>query len=219
MINLLMFDLDGTLFDTAPGIANAFNTLLVERGEAPLSKELISSHIGFGIRDLIEKLEQTMAVRLGDTDKLEEDFRRHYLQNFISESYLYPGVIEFLESWPHHLAIVSNKNDHYVNELVLQTELRRFRWRKIIGGNTLEVKKPDPLPIQTVLRELDLQPHQALMIGDGLPDIQAAQNAGVKSIAVTFGYTPLAELIQSGAHASINHYKQLANVIQQFSVN
>lgn len=217
MINLLMFDLDGTLFDTAKGIANAFNRLMAERDEAPVDENLITSHIGTGLRDLMTKVDAALAHRLGDIDQLEKDFLRHYTQNFLAESIIYPGVIEFLDLWPHHVAIVSNKSEFFVRELVMNTELRRFNWRKIVGGNTFSTKKPHPQPLLEVIREVQTLPQNGLMIGDGLPDILAAERAGVKSVAVEFGYTPISELIRSGAHAAISHYKELPKVIEAFS--
>lgn len=217
MINLLMFDLDGTLFDTAQGIANAFNRLLVERGEAPIDTQLIISNLGYGMKDLLEKIDLSLAHRLGDLQRLEDDFHKHYKKNFIDESTLYPGIIEFLNQWPHQIAVVSNKHDYYVNKLIRQTELKKFKWVTILGGNTLPAKKPDPIQIFHTLETAKLFAHNALMIGDGLPDVQAAQNAKVRSVAVSFGYSPISELIRHGAHSTITHYSQLPDVIQILS--
>lgn len=191
--------------------------MLAERGEAPISEELVTAHIGFGMKDLLTKIDKALAHRLGSPEQLEKDFTKHYRKNFISEARLYPGVLEFLNQNTHQLAVVSNKSEYYVRELILQTPLKNYPWRHILGGDSLQSKKPDPIQIFHVLKESGVTSHQALMIGDGLPDVQAAQNANVKSIAVSFGYTPLPQLIQAGANASITHYEQLADVIQNFS--
>lgn len=212
-----MFDLDGTIFDTAKGIANAFNRLMAERDEEPIDENLITAHIGTGLRDLLTKIDAATAHRLGEIQKLEADFLRHYSQNFLEESVLYPGIIEFLRECPQEIAIVSNKSEYYIRELVAKTELRQFPWRRIIGGNTLPTKKPHPQPLLEVIREVGSKPENALMIGDGLPDMLAADRAGVKSVAVDFGYTPISQLIQSGAHATISHFRELPKVIRFLS--
>jgi phosphoglycolate phosphatase len=219
MINLLMLDLDGTLFDTAQGIANAFNRLLAERGEPAIDRDLIVKNIGQGLRDLLSKLDSKLAHRLGDLQKIETDFHRHYRQNVVTESPLYPGVLEFLKSWPHRLAIVSNKDEFYVRELVEKTELRQFEWATLIGGNSLPQKKPHPLPLHEAIRLAGSSTRAALMVGDGLPDILAARQAQVKSVAISFGYTPLSELIQNGADAVLHSYGDLPKVIHSLTSN
>lgn len=217
MINLLMFDLDGTLFDTAPGIANAFNRLMAELGEESVDQELITSHIGFGLKELLMNLNGRLDHHLNDLQGLEDSFYRHYNQNFIAESLLFPGVIEFLKDWPYKIAIVSNKNEYFVRELVAKTDLRQFNWQCLIGGNSFPMKKPHPQPLFEAMQDAHARPENCLMIGDGLPDMLAAQQAGVKSVAVGFGYTPISELIHSGAHATISHYKELPKVIRALS--
>jgi phosphoglycolate phosphatase len=232
MIQLLAFDLDGTLFETSQGIANAFNALMREKGLPPVEKSVITSFIGTGLRDLLSKLEDyyekhssqsvdvaKIRAEMGDLPRLEAEFRQHYNQNFLEESFLYPGVLDFLNSWQHKVAIVSNKTEYYVRELINQTELRKFDWVRIIGGNSLPQKKPHPLPLQEVIQQAGVTPGETLMIGDGLPDMWVARNAQVKPVAVSFGYTPLSELIQNGAHAYIHKYDELPKVITDLGTN
>ncbi len=216
MINLLMFDLDGTLFETANGIHKAVNALMAERREPPLSYELVSSFIGFGLHRLILQLDQATQHRLGDIQKLESDFHRHYRLIFLPESHLYEGVISFLETWPHKLAVVSNKDEFYVRELVSKSELKKFNWSHIIGGNTLRYKKPHPEPLYSAMQAAGVSANTTLMIGDGLPDIQSAQRAKVRSVAISFGYTTISELIQAGADCRLDSYKDLPKVIEYF---
>jgi phosphoglycolate phosphatase len=216
MIKLLMFDLDGTLFETARGIHKAINQLMAERKEPPLSFELVSTFIGYGLRRLIDELDQATQHRLGDLHQLELDFRRLYTGLFLQESTLYPGVTEFLKSWPHELAVVSNKDEFYVRELITRTELNQFNWSSLIGGNTYPTKKPDPEPLLSAIKNAKTTNENALMIGDGLPDIEGAKRAKVRSIAVTFGYTPISELIQAGADGTLEHYQELSKLIQYF---
>ncbi|OFZ11636.1 MAG: hypothetical protein A2Z20_02370 [Bdellovibrionales bacterium RBG_16_40_8] len=217
MINLLLFDLDGTLFDTAPGIANAFNNLMKEFGENPVDEKIITSFIGSGLKELLLNLDNKLAHRLGELSELEKGFHRYYSQNIVAESPLFPGVVEFLQEWPHKIAVVSNKSEHYVRELVYKSELRQFHWERLIGGNSLPTKKPHPEPLREVMTHAQVKPENCLMIGDGLADMVAAQQAGIKSVAVSFGYSHINELIRSGAHATIAHYKELSKVIRDLS--
>lgn len=211
-----MFDLDGTLFETARGIQKAVNQLMVERHEPELSYELVTSFIGFGLHKLIEQLDLATQHRLGSRERLEADFRRIYSSMLVEESQLYPGVVEFLSKRSEHLSVVSNKDELYVREMIARSPLRQFRWSHLIGGNTFLKKKPHPEPLFESMRSAGALPHEALMIGDGLPDIQGAKNAGVRSVAVTFGYTPISELIQAGADSQIASYNDLPNVIKNF---
>ncbi|MCB0351297.1 MAG: HAD-IA family hydrolase [Bdellovibrionales bacterium] len=217
MINLLIFDLDGTLFHTAPGIVNAFNKLMADHGEPAVDSETIISYIGDGIKELLVKLDSRLMHPTNNIAQLEAQFHNYYSNCYLKESFLYPGVLDFLKSWPHELAIVSNKSEHYVRELVSKSELNQFNWRKILGGNSLPVKKPNPQVIHEVLSETNTELKNCLMIGDGLPDMLVARNADIRSVAVSFGYGPISQLIQCGAHATIAHYKELPKVIRAFS--
>jgi phosphoglycolate phosphatase len=216
MINLLIFDLDGTLFDTAPGIAGAFNRLLDKYDQPHVSVETVIKYIGNGIKDLLLKLDSNLASKLGDTQAMEVEFHELYKQCFLEGAELYPGVLDFLKKWPHSVAIISNKDEYYVRELVARTELRHFAWTHIIGGNTYPTKKPHPDPLLRVLTDLNLQPENVVMIGDGLPDMGVAINTGVKSVAIDFGYSEISELIRDGAHATISHYNELEKVLHSF---
>ena len=216
MIKLIVFDLDGTLFDTAPGIRRAVNRLMAERGQAPLPDALIDSFIGYGIVPLIKQLNDSTKNSLGPLDQIAADFRRNYRATFLDETNPFPGVVEFLNHWPHEIAVVSNKHDDYVYELIDRSPLCRFHWRHVCGGNTHVRAKPYALPLYAAMQAANVQPEQILMIGDGLPDIWVARNAGAYSLAVEFGYTPIADLINAGAHACLSSYSELSKVIQIF---
>ena len=216
MIKLIIFDLDGTLFDTAPGIRRAVNRLMAERGHAPLSDALIDSFIGYGIVPLVKQLNDSTQNSLGPTDQVVADFRRNYKATFLDDTQPFPGVVEFLSHWPHEIAVVSNKHDDYIHELIGRSPLSRFHWRHVCGGNTHVRPKPYALPLYVAMRAANAQPEQTLMIGDGLPDIWAARNAGTYSLAVEFGYTSITDLINAGAHARLANYSELSKVIQIF---
>lgn len=212
-----MFDLDGTLFDTAPGITSAVNAVLAHRGVKHIDPAIIRKFVGHGLRDMINKLDDHHRNSLGDLETLTAEFQIEYRKTFLPESFLYPGLLDFLHQWDNELAVVSNKNDFHVHELIAKTQLNQFHWGKLVGGNTYLEKKPHPLPLIETLKHFKLQPKEVLMIGDGLPDILAAKAAGVKSIAVSFGYSSRTDLVLAGAHALIDDYNKLTEVVQSFN--
>ncbi len=216
MIKLIVFDLDGTLFDTAPGIRRAVNRLMRERGEAPLPDAQIDSFIGYGIKPLVEQLDNATQNSLGPLDELIADFRRNYKLTFLEDTEPFPEIVEFLDKWPHEIAVVSNKHDDYIIELIARSPLARFHWRHVCGGNTHARPKPYALPLLAAMNAANAKPRETLMVGDGLPDIWAARNAGTFSLAVEFGYTPIEDLVKAGAHARLSRYSELSKTLQLF---
>lgn len=213
MVRLLIFDFDGTLFDTAPGINTAINGMLRRRGLEEISLEKTTTYIGGGLVELARRLWPDLHEDPNRLDEIIKEFRKDYSDVFLTESYLYEGVVEFLKAWPHQLAIASNKTEFFVRELVRQSTLNQFSWVKILGGDSLPKKKPHPLPLIECLKSAGLEPHEALMIGDGTPDVEAAKAAGIPCVAVGYGYTPLAKLMDLGANYSIADFAQLARVL------
>jgi phosphoglycolate phosphatase len=212
-MKLLIFDLDGTLIDSAEDIANAANAVLVEYGRAPLELKLIKSFIGEGLEALIKKAMPEIAEDPKARDELRERFSHHYDPNILATTHVYQGAIEFLEKWRGSLAIVSNKREDWVHRCVQGLGLARFPWRKIIGGNTFPIKKPDPFPLLEAIKVAGSSPQNSFMIGDGWPDMVAAKRAGVPAIAVSFGYTAVADLQAHGPVYTVDSYQDLGKFL------
>jgi len=192
---LLIFDLDGTLVDSAPDLANAINQMLKTLGRARFAPELIRSWVGNGAQVLVERalsgdshispsLDPILAAQALDT------FLTIYRDNVCVDSKLYPHVLttlQALQARHYQLAIVTNKPIVFV-EPILQALGLAGMFELILGGDSLTAKKPDPLPLNHVCQTLDIAPIHSLMIGDSKNDIVAAQRADMHSVGLTYGY-------------------------------
>ena len=215
MARLLIFDFDGTLYHTGPGIHLAINNTFKQLKMPELTYETVSACIGQGLEKLIEKLDLKNKMSRHDLHQMIRLFYQEYEKVFLKHSELYDGVLEFLKAWPHEMAIASNKDVRFVQALVEHGPLKEFTWTAIFGGNSFSTKKPDPVMIHNILSQSKYEKNDALMVGDGEPDMLVAQNAGIKSVAVSFGYAPIEHLRQLGAHSEISHFNELAASIQQ----
>lgn len=193
MAGLLIFDLDGTLIDTAPDLVGTMNTVLGEEGIPPFPLSQARNFIGLGARTMLKMGFDASGHEIG-SDKLEELFVRflnHYRENISVRSRPFPGAIDAMTRFSDagwQLAICTNKLEHLAVKLLGELGLKD-RFGTITGGDTFEKAKPDPLPIKGTIAKLNASQKQTIMIGDARPDIDGARNAGIPSIAVDFGYT------------------------------
>ena len=190
---LVMFDLDGTLIDSVPDLAEAVDRMLVEMGRAPAGVEKVRDWVGNGARVLVRRalaggLDHA-AVGEAETEEALARFLDIYADCHHLTA-LYPGVHELLEALSTaavELAVVTNKPERFVAPLLEQVGLGGyFRW--IIGGDTLPQQKPDPAALLQVMRLAGVEAAQALFVGDSRNDVLAARAAGVPCIAVSYGY-------------------------------
>lgn len=198
---LVMFDLDGTLIDSVPDLAEAVDRMLVEMGRAPAGVEKVRDWVGNGARVLVRRalaggLDHA-AVGEAETEEALARFLDIYADCH-NLTALYPGVHELLEALSTaavELAVVTNKPERFVAPLLEQVGLGGyFRW--IIGGDTLPQQKPDPEALLQVMHLAGVEAAQSLFIGDSRNDVLAARAAGVPCIAVSYGYNhgrPIAE--------------------------
>jgi len=209
----VLFDLDGTLVDTAPDLAAATDHALQSQGRAPVGLDAVRGMVGDGAIALVRKgLEATG----GDTDPALFDaaiaeFYRYYEANLSATSRPFPGVVECLRALRddgYALAVCTNKPERFSRKLLDDLELTPY-FGALVGGDTLPMRKPDPGHLHGTLARLPHKaPYWAAMVGDSANDINAAKAAGLPSVAVSFGYTriPAAEL---GADRLIDHFDDL----------
>ena len=197
-IRAVLFDLDGTLVDSAGDLRNALNAVLGERGLRSLPLEEVKGMIGDGASKLVER---GLAATGGDPATLMETHRAFlalYEANASDLTRPYPGAVETLEALQAKglpLAIVTNKPAAATATLLEALDLARF-FHVVVGGDTLAQRKPHPAPILHALKGLGVPAEAALMVGDNHHDIGAARAAGTAAVAVTYGYShvPHAEL-------------------------
>jgi len=187
---LLIFDLDGTLIDSAVDIGRALNDMLGEIGCAPLSQMEIKGMIGNGAATLVGR---ALAARPdAKIDPVQAHLR--FLELYEIEPAVrtrpYPGVAEtlgMLAARDYTLAVCTNKPVRMSRLILEQLALSRY-FSRVIGGDSLPFRKPDPRMLTALLEPLDLPPDRALMIGDSEVDAETAHAAGVPFVLMTYGY-------------------------------
>lgn len=194
--DLLIFDLDGTLADTKVDISGSVNLTLQELGLPEKSPAVIYAYVGSGIRKLIQ---QAVGEEEGERfRKAMAVFRKHYLAHLLDTTTLYPGMDGVLDHFKaKKKAVVTNKAQLYTDKLMAGLKVAN-RFDLILGGDNGYPLKPDPKMLFTVLEKLSADPKRAVMIGDGLHDVNAARAAGIAVCAVGYGLGDPEELRRAG---------------------
>jgi phosphoglycolate phosphatase len=208
-IQLVLLDFDGTLVDTATDLVRATNLFLRSRGVQELPDATIRNQIGYGMKNLILKTFPPSQHDPSHWPEMERDFLKIYESEYLKTPEPFPGAIEFLESWKGQLAIVSNKRLRHILAILTHLKLDRFPWTSIIGGDSFPQMKPHPQPFLEAMKKAGTERAETVMVGDGVPDIEGAAAVGIRSIAVSFGYSPIAELVRLGATSTIASYAEL----------
>jgi len=191
----ILFDLDGTLVDSAPDLALAVNHMLKTMGRETFSSDTIRSWVGNGAQTLVKRALSGSSVI---DDRIDHGlftnaldlFLDFYAKNLCVDTVTYPNVaatLGSLKAQGYRLALVTNKPFGFIGPLLeglALTELFEF----CLGGDSLPKRKPDPLPLLHVCERLEVNPTECVMIGDSKNDILAANAAGMQSIGVSYGY-------------------------------
>jgi phosphoglycolate phosphatase len=187
---LIIFDLDGTLIDSAKDLAVSMNAMREHLGMPALEPALIYSFIGNGAAMLVRR-----ALGADATDKLVEEglsfFLKYYRAHALEHTQLYPGVRELLDTLAgkHKLAILTNKPVKISFDILAALGLGTY-FQQVYGGDSFAGKKPDPVGIRALMTENATAPSDTWMVGDSSVDIQTARNAGVRSCGVAWGFQP-----------------------------
>ncbi len=189
----VLFDLDGTLLDTAPDMAKALNQLLVDEGMPELPYDYIRPHVSHGALRLVR-------LAFGEPDPQRfEDLRRRFLDfyraDIAGQTRLFEGfevVLDVLEAAGMRWGIVTNKPGWLTVPLLEELGLAA-RSGCIVSGDTLAERKPHPMPLLHAASLLDLEPRECVYMGDAERDVQAARNAGMIPLVAAFGYLDAGE--------------------------
>ena len=207
----VVFDLDGTLVDTAPDLMRATNHVLDLLGRRPITLDEVRVFVGHGARALLTRgLAATGGLPEGYD--VEPDYHRFvdfYAQNIAGGSAPFPGLIALLERLKAEgvgLAVCTNKLEGLSNQLLAALDMAKY-FGSVIGPDSIGVAKPDPRPLQEAIARLGLDSPRAVMVGDSETDVLTARNAGVPVIGVPFGYTPR-PVEEFGPDRMIKHFDE-----------
>jgi len=189
-LRALIFDLDGTLVDSAEDLRAALNQLLGGLDLRPIEANEIKGMIGDGVLKLVER---ALVAAHGDPqqkDALLPRFLEIYQANSANLTRCYPAVLETLDllhSKGFRLAVVTNKPVLATNKILEALSLAEF-FPVVVGGDSVQQRKPHPAPLLEAARRLGVEVSQSLMVGDNIHDVEAAHAAGMRCVAVSYGY-------------------------------
>jgi phosphoglycolate phosphatase len=213
---LLIFDLDGTLIDSAEDLAISLNATRRHFGLAPLDPKLIASYVGNGAAVLIERAMGDSLDRKGLRDALAffiDFYRKHSLEHTRAYEGV-PAAIDLLQQAGNILAVLTNKPVRISTDILAGLGLARY-FGRVYGGNSFGAKKPDPIGVNTIVREFAASKGETVMVGDSGVDVQTARNAGVGACGVVWGFQP-ESLRADAADALVERPEELVSVLQNW---
>jgi phosphoglycolate phosphatase len=197
---IVVFDLDGTLVDTAPDLVATLNTVFAREGLPPVDYVAARNMVGGGARAMIERglKAEGRVLATAEVDVLVKEFIAHYAEHIADRSRPFPGLtaaLDALAAGGCRFAVCTNKLEWLSLRLLDALGLKE-RFVAICGADTFGVQKPNPELLRRTIARADGQTGRAVMVGDSITDIATARAAGVPVVAVDFGYseTPVVEL-------------------------
>lgn len=190
-MDLVIFDLDGTLIDSKLDLAHAANATRGHMGMLPLECERVYSYVGNGAPVLIRRVLGPDATE-AQVEEALEFFLEYYREHMLDYTVLYPGVGESLEQLREagvRMAVLTNKPVR-ISRAIVDGLGVGGHFHQVYGGNSFDFKKPHPIGVETLMKECGAARERTMMVGDSSVDIQTARNAGVKSCGVTYGFQP-----------------------------
>jgi len=190
-MNLVIFDLDGTLIDSSIDLANSVNATRAHLGLPPIEHEAVYSYVGNGAPVLIRK-----ALGPEYSEKVVEDallfFLGYYREHMLDNTVLYPGVREALDRFRAAgipMAVLTNKPVRFSEAIVDGLGLASH-FIRVYGGNSFDFKKPHPVGVEKLMDESGARREETVMVGDSGVDVQTARNAKITACGVTWGFQP-----------------------------
>ncbi|PCJ30526.1 MAG: phosphoglycolate phosphatase [Alphaproteobacteria bacterium] len=216
----VIFDLDGTLVDSARDLSAALNHVLKQASRPEIALSEVRHMVGDGARALIIKgfSETGHLPEATEIDIIQDEFLNYYSDHITDQTIIFPGalrVIETLANMKIPLGLCTNKAIKLTKKIMAEFDLTDY-FSTIVGGDSFDYRKPDPRHLISTLEIMKADPQRAVMVGDSRNDIMAAQRAGIHVIGVSFGYskTPIAEL---NPDMVIDHYDDFLNSLGRLS--
>ena len=217
---LVIFDLDGTLIDSAPDLAGAINYMLKKINRETFDSNKIHEWVGNGALILVKRalsgdksIDKNIDSEL--LDRALDIFLKFYAKNLCVKTVTYPNVTETLKRLKdsgYRLAIVTNKPYDFVAPILEGLKLMEY-FEYFIGGDSLSKKKPDPMPLLHVCEKLDVTVDESVMVGDSKNDILASNGCGMQSIGVTYGYNYNESISVHNPTIIIDDFKDILEIL------
>lgn len=223
---LVMFDLDGTLADTVPQLHEAVLRALEKVGRPPVTIDQTRSYVGNGAMMLLARaIRGEQEVCLADIEPqllhvAREEFNSAYLKCSDCSKSIYSHVVDTLSFLQHKgvkLAVVSNKPDKFIKPILEKADLLKF-FSFTLGSEVIAEKKPSAEPLLYVCNKLGVTPDKAVMVGDSYNDVQAAHNAKVVSMALTYGYNRGLDIRDSSPDYVFDNFGEIYQVFKSLDV-
>ncbi len=209
---IIVYDLDGTLVDTAPNLMSSLNAVVAKRGLMPVTRDDLSHLVGHGGRAMLAKVyeKNRRAPDDAEVDAIIAEFLEDYARDMPGQSHPFPGAVGSIErfraaGW--RVAICTNKTERLAVRLITSLGLAHL-FEAICGADTFAVRKPDPGHLTATIAQAGGDPARAVMIGDSETDIRTAKAAGIPVVAVDFGYTH-APVATFAPEKVISHFDEL----------
>jgi len=208
-IDLVMFDLDGTLADTGRDLADAVNVTRGHFDLAPLPDKVVYSHVGRGVEHLLKQ--SLPAQSVSQFDEVTRVFLNYYEHHLLDHTVLYPGVRSVIAYFHGKRRVVVSNKIHRLTLAVVQGLGVAEQFDAILGGDSAADKKPHPALLNLVLERFQVAAQQAVMVGDGDTDVEAGKRAGVITCGVTCGLGNKDDLIAAQPDFLIDDLTQLSD--------
>ena len=211
---IILFDLDGTLIDSAPDLVGTLNIILKRHGRTTLTISAVKKLVGNGARALLERGFKETGAPAENLDALTVEFIETYVPNCAVLSRPFSGVIETLDTFAnsgYRMAVCTNKPQAPSETILTKLGLMQY-FEVVVGGDFFPVRKPDPQHLLGALQLMNALENPAIMVGDSYNDVASARNAGMPVIVVTYGYTttPAHEL---GGDILVDHFSDIVTAV------
>ena len=211
---IILFDLDGTLIDSAPDLVGTLNIILKRHGRTTLTISAVKKLVGNGARALLERGFKEPGAPAENLDALTVEFIETYVPNCAVLSRPFSGVIDTLDTFAnsgYRMAVCTNKPQAPSETILTELGLMQY-FEVVVGGDFFPMRKPDPQHLLGALQLMDAPENPAIMVGDSYNDVASARNAGMPVIVVTYGYTttPAHKL---GGDILVDHFSDIVTAV------